>query len=216
LSRRQTAPRRKTLALDALTSAEKGELLGELLAARPELREQAEALVERRLVDEDRSAVAAELEYGLRRHDIDELTGRAGYHPGTGYVDPGEAADEILDEALQPFLDDLARRGELGMTAAVAELAVGILCGLYACRDASSESLLEYSPDYPIERAADVVGRCAKLGIELPVDDLLELVPEWSRLLRPTPPRRGGGNAGDDRQAGAWVGPAERTARSKT
>jgi hypothetical protein len=51
-----------------------------------------------------------------------------------GYVDPGQAADEILDEALQPFLDDPARRGELGMMPAAVELAVGILQGLYRCR----------------------------------------------------------------------------------
>jgi hypothetical protein len=172
--------------------AEKSELLDTLLAARPELREQAEGLAGRRLAGEDRSVVADEVESALRYHDIDELNGRAGYRPGRGYVDPGEVADEILDEALQPFLDDLARRGELGMTAAAVELAVGIVCGLYACRGAGSESLLEYSPDYAVERAGDVVDRCAELGLALPVDDLLEAVPEWGRILRSTPSRRMG------------------------
>jgi hypothetical protein len=192
LSPRRTTPSKKTPALNALSMAEKGELLDKLLTVRPELREQAEDLAAQRLVDEDRSAVADDVESALRYHDIDELNGRAGYHPGRGYVDPGEAADEILDEALQPFRDDLARRGELGMSAAAAELAVGILCGLYACREAGSESLLEYSPDYATERAGDLVDRCATLGLALPVDDLLEAVPEWSRLLRPHPSRRTG------------------------
>jgi hypothetical protein len=96
------------------------------------------------------------------------------------------------------------------------ELAVGILCGLYACREAGSESLLEYSPDYAIERAADVVSRCAKLGVELPVvDDLLDIVPEWSGLVLPSPPRPGSGDRAGERQAGARVGPAARTGRSK-
>lgn len=212
MSARRTALARKPSALSVLTLAEKGELLDQLLTAHPELREQVEGLAAGRLVDEDRSAVADEVESALRYHDIDELNGRAGYHPGSGYVDPGEAADEILDEALQPFLDDLARRGELGMTAAAVELAVGILCGLYACRDAGSESLLEHSPDYPVERAADVVRRCAELTIELPVDDLLELVPEWGGMLNPAPaPRRHPG----DGHAGVRVGPAP-TARTGT
>jgi hypothetical protein len=48
----------------------------------------------------------------------------------------------------------LSRRATLGMNTAAAELAVGILCGLYACRDDSGESLIEYCPDYPAERAA--------------------------------------------------------------
>jgi hypothetical protein len=177
--------------------------------------ETAESLARRRLVDEDRSAVADGVESALHLHDIDELNNRAGYHPGRGYVDPAEAADEILDEALQPFLDDLARRGELGMTAAAVEVAVGILCGLYACRNAGSESLLEYAPDYPIERAADVVGRCVKLRVELPVDDLLELMPEWRGLLRPTPSPQESRNAENDRHTPARVGSAPRTGRSK-
>lgn len=163
----------------------------ELLAARPELREQVEVMARERLVDEDRAGVADDVESALRCRDIDELSGRAGYQPGRGYVDAGEAAYEILDEALQPFLDDLTRRGELDMTAAAVELAVGVLCGLYACRDARSESLLEYAADYPVERAADVLERCAKLRVELPVDDLGQRIPEWGRLLRPAPSRAG-------------------------
>jgi hypothetical protein len=191
VSARQTAAVRRTSALDALTSQERAGLLEELLAARPELREQAEAMARGRLVDEDRAGVADDVESALRCCDIDELSGRAGYHPGRGYVDPGEAAYEIFDEALQPFFDDLTRRGELGMTAAAVELAVGILCGLYACRDAGFESLLEYAADYPVERAADVLEQCAKLRVELPVDDLGQLIPEWGRLLRPEPARAG-------------------------
>jgi hypothetical protein len=45
---------------------------------------------------EDRSADTNGGESALCFHDIDELDGRAGYHPGPGYVDAGEAADEIL------------------------------------------------------------------------------------------------------------------------
>jgi hypothetical protein len=104
MSTGQRVARKCTSTLDALTAAEKGQLLDELLTARPELREHAEALAMRRMLAEDRSTVADDVESALGFHDIDELNGRAGYHPGRGYVDPGEAADEILDEALQPFL----------------------------------------------------------------------------------------------------------------
>lgn len=169
-------------ALDALSVAEKAAVLDELLTARPDVREPAEAYAARLMKDAGRSAVADDVGDALQGLAIDELSGRAGYRPGFGYTDPAEAADEILDEALQPFLDDLQRRAGLGMESAATEVAAGILLGLYNCRDGSSETLLEYAPDYAAERASAVVSDCARLGIELPAD-LVDLMPRWSDLL---------------------------------
>jgi hypothetical protein len=92
-------------------------------------------------------------------------------------------ADEILDEALQPFLDDLQRRAKIGMRSAAVELAAGILLGLYECRDGGTE-LLEYSPDYAGERASEVSEMCQELGIDLPGAELLDLMPDWGTVLR--------------------------------
>ena len=140
--------RARTPVLKAMTAVEKGELLDALLTDQPALRDRVEALAAARMLAGDRGAIAEEVESALRSLDIDQLNGRAGYRRGVGYVEPGEAADELLDEALLPFLDDMNRRGTLGMTTAAAECAVGILDGLYRCRDGGSESLLEYTPDY--------------------------------------------------------------------
>ena len=173
----------KRSAFNTLSAAEKAAVLDELLAARPDLREPAEAYAVQVMTDTDRSAVADDVEDGLQGLDIEELNTRAGHQPGRGYVHPAEAADEILDETLQPFLDDLQRRADLGVGSAAVELAVGILLGLYNCRHGNSETLLEYSPDYAAERASGVVRDCARLGIELPAAELLDLMPEWSALL---------------------------------
>ena len=173
----------KRSALDALSAAEKAAVLDELLAARPDLRQQAEAYAAQVMSGADRSAVAGGVEDALQGLDIEELNTRAGYRPDRGYVHPAEAADEILNEALQPFLDDLQRRDGLGMQSAAVELAAGILLGLYNCRHGNSETLLEYSPDYAAERASGVVSDCARLGIELPTVELLDLMPEWSAML---------------------------------
>ena len=173
----------KRSAFNALSAAEKAAVLDELLAARPDLREPAEAYAVQVMTDTDRSAVADDVEDGLQGLDIEELNTRAGHRPGRGYVHPAEAADEILDETLQPFLDDLQRRADLGVGSASVELAVGILLGLYNCRHGNSETVLEYSPDYAAERASAVLSDCAKLGVELPAAELLDLMPEWSALL---------------------------------
>jgi hypothetical protein len=158
-----------TSALAALAAGEKATVLDELLATRPEdLRGLAETCAARLMSNEDRSAVARDVAHVLRGLDIEELNGHAGYRPGRGYVHPAEAADEVLDEALEPFLRDLERRAALGIRTATVELAVGILLGLYKCRDGASETLLEHSPDYATERASQVMDQCAKLGIALP------------------------------------------------
>lgn len=174
----------RTTALNAMSTAEKGELLDALLEARPALRAQAEEFAVRRLSNVDPAGVADDVESDLRSADIDELNGRAGYRPGIGYVHPVEAAAEVLDELLQPYLDDLRRHAELGMTTAAVDLAVGILDGLSRCRDGSAESLLEYAPDYAGERAADVASQCSALGVELPVDDLADDLPGWEHVIR--------------------------------
>ena len=73
----------KRSALDALSAAEKATVLDELLAARPELREPAEAYAIQVMTDADRSAVAGDVEDALQGLDIEELNtrpaiGRAG------------------------------------------------------------------------------------------------------------------------------------------
>ncbi len=190
MATRRTAPRTRASALTSLTLTEKGELLDWLLATQPELREQVEELARLRPSVEDRDTIASDVESALNCHDIDELNSHAGHHPGRGYVDPSEAADEILDGELKPFLDDLARRAELGYPAAATEIAAGVLYGLYACREANSETLLEYTPDYAVERAGDVIDQCSKISVSLPADELLDRVPEWARLLHNTPARK--------------------------
>jgi hypothetical protein len=170
-------------AVNALSQVEKAELLDALLTARPELRGQAEELATRRLSQVDPTGVADGVESALRFVEIDELNGRAGHRPGIGYLHPVDAAAEILDELLQPFLDDLQRHARLGMTVAATEVAVGILHGLYRCRDGGSESLLEYSPDFADERAEQIVRQCRALAVHLPVADLVDALPGWEPLF---------------------------------
>jgi hypothetical protein len=66
---------------------------------------------------------------------LSQLADRAGPQWGGGYVDPNEAADEMLYEVVQPYLEDLERRARIGAVQAAREIGLGVLMGLYACRD---------------------------------------------------------------------------------
>ena len=74
----------KSSALDTLSAAEKAAVLDELLAARPDLREPAEACAAQVMTDADRAAVADDLEDALQDLDIEELNTRAGVPAGPG------------------------------------------------------------------------------------------------------------------------------------
>ena len=79
----------KRSALDALSAAEKAAVLDELLAARPDLRELAEACADRVMTDAGRAAVAGDVEDALQGLGIEELNTRAGCPAGPGLRPPG-------------------------------------------------------------------------------------------------------------------------------
>jgi hypothetical protein len=50
--------------------------------------------------------VAEDVADELRALHLSQLADRAGPQWGGGYVDPHDAADEMLDETVQPYLED--------------------------------------------------------------------------------------------------------------
>jgi hypothetical protein len=59
--------------------------------------------------------------------DMDDLKGRAGKH-SWGYVEPAEAAQELLQESIAGHLDDMERRLDLGLDAAASVRRAAIFC----------------------------------------------------------------------------------------
>jgi hypothetical protein len=175
----------RTPNLDQLALSERGELLGTLLALHPELLAEVETLAREQLATEDVDSLAEEVEWTLRGVDSGLLASRAGRVYGRGYVHENEAAAELLEEALEPYLSDLRRRAKLGWTDAAQVIGLGLLKGLAICEsDVADDSVLACSgPDTPGELAWSVCRTLKDAGVALP-DDAFEELPEgWARLL---------------------------------
>ena len=92
--------------------------------------------------------------------DIDDLDTRAGRH-GWGYVEPADAAWELLEEAINPFLAEMKRHIEPGFEAAATATCAGIVMGLYRCRGKNSDQVLGWAVDFPAETAGHAVATLA-------------------------------------------------------
>lgn len=176
--------------LERLSGVEAASILNRLLDRHPELRSEAETLAAEALSDISLWAVAEEVEWAVLQFDYDDLNGRAGRH-SWGYVEPAEAAWELLEEAVQPFIDDMRRLLELGLEEQARELCQGILLGLYRVRDNSDNDILNWAPDFPPEEAGDALdvwanfGRTGrKAGRRLPPEFVAEHIPEWKWALQ--------------------------------
>jgi len=132
-------PPKKTPVLDRLEPWEAQAVLRRLLAAHPNLGIEAEQISKSLLGEISLEIVADDVADAIRSLSLDDLNGRAGRH-SWGYVEPSEAAWELLEEAVNPFLEDMKRRMGLGLEAETLEVCKGILLGLYSARDEKAHS----------------------------------------------------------------------------
>ena len=163
-----------------------------LIDRRSELLPEIELLA-RNVVGEFESArLVEDVERAFLDLGMEELGARSG-RTIVGYVEPTEAAWEMLNEALQPFLDDLKRSIELEFEAQAIARCQAIVLGLYrADAESSSDHVLEWAPDFPLEGAGDAVRvlehesrKFHRKRWSLPAA-FLDQVPNWARYFHPS------------------------------
>jgi hypothetical protein len=181
--------------LDRLQPEEAARVLRSLLEGHPQFVPQAEALARAAVGDVDVEAVADEVEQALPDLDLDDLNERAG-RTRWGYVEPTEAAWELLGEAVQPFLDEMKRRIALGFEPATVATCEGIVLGLYRSRDEGADRVLGWAEDFPAETAGHAVETLAResaprrrRGWQLP-QRFVDQLPEWADLIARAAGRR--------------------------
>ena len=134
--------------------------------------------------------VADEVFHAVRSIDLDALNDRAGSH-SWGYVEPSEAAWELLEESLEDLLVNMKRQAELGLAAGAEAICAGIVEGLYRARNVNSDGALGWAPDFPIQQAGHVLeeffrssSAAAKIAWEPLLEALSARTPEWADMLR--------------------------------
>ena len=127
--KQKRGPEKKSL-LESLNPDEAAIVLRRLVAAHPELETEGEAMTKTLLREDSFEQIAEDVYDSVQVLGYDELNGRAGRHEW-GYVEPGDAASEILSETIAPFLDDLKRRVDLGLEVEALEICKGLVLGFY-------------------------------------------------------------------------------------
>ena len=174
--------------LEKLSPDEGAGVLRSLLGRHPELVSEAEDIARATVANVDLDVVAEDIEQVVLDLDIEELNTRAG-RKSWGYVEPTEAAWEILEEAVGPFFEEMKRHIELGFEAAAKATCAGIVLGLYRCRGKNSDQLLGWAEDFTAEAASNAVAALARESKakhsriwRLP-DSIIPQVPEWAGII---------------------------------
>ncbi len=64
-----------------------------------------------------------------------------------GYVDPTDAAYEMIEDVLDPYLEDLQKYQELGMSDEANQICMGLLLGFFRFDHESDAEFKDWSPD---------------------------------------------------------------------
>lgn len=188
--RKITARSKAAAALEKLRTEEAAAVLNHLLNKHPELKSEAEGFATQMISAASIEDVAEEIRLEITSIDLEALNGRAGSH-SWGYVEPSEAAAELLAEAVEDRVEEMKRSLELEFLAPAEALCVGIVQGLYQARTVESDGALGWAVDFPAEEAGFVVKEflkgCRASSREAAKANLMraltERTPEWAEDL---------------------------------
>ena len=180
--------------MERLQADEAAAVLRRLLEVHPDLASEAEEIARSLLHEVEYEEIAAQIEDEIRALDYDALNARAGSHEW-GYTEPSEAAEEILEETVEPFLEDMKRHLELGLEAEALEICKGLVLGCYRLSERAGGDVLGWAPDFPAEAAGHALEAWCTGGDDpknrqggerkrssLPAD-FLSLIPKWVPMI---------------------------------
>jgi len=164
-------PKKRNI-INELSPDEALDILKALIREDKDIAGKVEELANELLSDVDPEEIAARVYWRLDNINVEELwheSGKTRY----GYVDPGEKAWEMVEEVLEPFLEEFRRYKKLSFNREAKDMCMGIVKGIYRYRKESKSEFKDWAGDAPDECEASVL-REWKAG-KPTKDDLLEL-----------------------------------------
>jgi hypothetical protein len=134
--------------IDHLSPTDALSILRTLAASDEQLALRIAEIATAHLSEVDPEEVAAVLYDELDALEVEEVWDRAG-PKRHGYVDPGEAADEMVEEVIEPYLEEIKKYQELGMNTEANRMCMGLLLGLYQFDHESRSKFKDWAPDAP-------------------------------------------------------------------
>jgi hypothetical protein len=136
-------------------------VLNDLLSNDPGLLKKAYEAAVKVAADVDSDLIMQRVFSRLNMLDLDNLNGRAG-RTRYGYVEPIEAAWKLFEEALDPFVDEMRKNQERGLSDAAKAYCIGIVKGLWQYDRESSSDFSEWVEDAPGEYVHTVIDEWKK------------------------------------------------------
>jgi hypothetical protein len=176
---------RKPRVLQSITGTDALAILKVLGERHENLAQEIEAVAKELLSHIEIDDVAANVQLELEFLNVEDLWDRSGAKRD-GYVDPGEAAWEMFEEALKPFQDEVDKYKQLSMLEEANLTCEGILKGIYSFDKESSTEYKQWAADAPSEYFGMVLDDWKKLFEgQAPLSRIREFLkthcPDWAQ-----------------------------------
>jgi len=140
------------------------------------------------LTEIDLDETADEVVAVLESIDVQDCWDRSG-SSRYGYTSPDEAATEIIEEELQPFIDQVDRYHEMGLPAQEAVYCMGVVLGMYRYERESESEFKQWCEDIPAEYGGLLLDKWRERNPDgASINAMHEFIrtrcPEWAKWLK--------------------------------
>jgi len=133
--------------IDHLTPDKALGILRQLAQEDAALEQRIEQIASKHLTGIDAEEIAHQVYFDLDSLAVEEVWERA--ENANEYVEPGEAAWEMFEETLKPFIREMKRYQDLSMPLEAKRYCMGILQGIYLFNKESQSEYKDWADDAP-------------------------------------------------------------------